>query len=260
MANFHQVKSFIRHWLYEVDDHSVHSPYFFDLYTKIVNKRNRSDLPVLDNLRRDLEANKTILTIEDFGSGGKQENIHKRSIGEIARASLTPYRVAMFYLDLLYFSEAHRVVELGSSLGLTTLFLAQKRDAMIYTFEGSHSIANVALTNFEWAGRKNIQLIEGNIDKTLHQFLEPTDKIDFVLLDANHRYLPTLDYYHQLSKRLKASSVMVIDDIHRSEEMEKAWSEIRQDTLVYGSVDLFRCGMLFFDPALNKQHYTWSLK
>ena len=87
-----------------------------------------------------------------------------------------------------------------------------------------------------------------------------TDKIDFVLLDANHRYIPTLEYYRQLTRRLRATSIVVIDDIHRSEEMEKAWKEIKSDTLVYGSVDLYRCGLLFFDPSLNKQHFIWSLK
>jgi hypothetical protein len=29
--------------------------------------------------------------------------------------------------------------------------------------------------------------------------------------------------------------------------------------LVYGSIDLYRCGILFFDPALNKQHFILSL-
>lgn len=259
MATLHQVKSFVRHWLLEVDDHSIHSPYFYDLYTKIVAKNRGSDLPVMEDLRRDMEANRTLLSIEDFGSGsiGKGE---QRTIGEVARTSLSPYRYAMFYMDLLYFCEAKRVIELGTSLGLTALYLAHKKDAMIYTFEGSHSIANVALTNFEWAGKSNIKLIEGNINNTLHRFLEPTEKVDFVLMDANHRYLPTLEYYQQLTRRLKSSSLMVIDDIHRSEEMEKAWNEIRKDTLVYGSIDMHRCGILCFDPALNKQHYTWSLK
>src|SRR6185436_18720795 len=126
-------------------------------------------------------------------------------------------------------------------------------------FEGSHAIANVAITNFEWAGKKNIQLVEGNIDQTLQKFLEQTNKIDFVLMDANHRYGSTMRYYHLLTKRLWEKSVVVIDDIHRSEEMEKAWKEIRSDVLVYGSIDLYRCGVLFFDPVLNKQHYVWSL-
>lgn len=259
MASFHQVKSLIRHWLLEVDDHSIHSPFFYDLYTKLVARKHAEGLHALEDLRRDLEANKTLLTVEDFGSGAGTQPT-RRTIREIARASLSPERWAMFYHDLLHYVKAVRVVELGTSLGLTTLYLAQKKDAQIFTFEGSHAIANVALTNFEWAGKQNIKLIEGNLDQTLHRFLEPTDKIDYVLMDANHRYVPTLEYYRLLTRRLKSSSVMVIDDIHRSEEMEKAWAEIRTDTLVYGSVDLFRCGLLFFDPALNKQHYVWALK
>jgi len=260
VATYHQVLSHVRHWLYEVDDHSIHSPFFYDLYTKLVARKHKDGLPALEDLRRDLESNRTVLPVEDdFGSGADKKPT-ARSIREIARTSLTPERWALFYHDLLHYVKASRVVELGTSLGLTTLYLANKKDAMVYTFEGSHAIANAALTNFEWANRKNIKLIEGNLNHTLHRFLEPTDKIDFVLMDANHRYLPTLEYYRQLTRRLKASSVMVIDDIHQSEEMEKAWHEIRTDTLVYGSVDLHRCGLLFFDPSLNKPHYVWSLK
>jgi len=258
VASYHQAKSLVSHWLLEVDDHSIHSPFFYDLYTKLINRKRSDVLPALEDLRRDLEANRTILSVEDFGTGAQKPQ--KRTIREIAQSSLTPEKWALFYHDLVHYTKAMRVVELGTSLGLTTLFLAHKKEAHIYTFEGCHDIANVALTNFEWANRKNITLIEGPLEKTLHRFLEPTDKIDFVLMDANHRYVPTLEYYRMLTRRLKSSGVMVIDDIHRSEEMEKAWKEIKTDTLVYGSVDLYRCGILFFDPSLNKQHYIWSLR
>lgn len=258
MPSIHQIKSYARHWLHEVDDHSVHSPYFYDLYTKLVARRRPDDLPVLEDLRREMRSNDTTLNVEDFGSGSA--GAAKRTIKEVARKAITSYRQALFYLDLLYFCKATRVIELGTSLGITTLYLAQKKDAMVYTFEGSHAIANVAMTNFEWASKHNIKVIEGNINNTLHRFLDPTDKIDFVLMDANHRYLPTIEYYRLLTRRIRPSGLIVIDDIHRSEEMEKAWFEIRKDTLVYGSVDLFHCGLLCFDPALGKQHYTWSLK
>ena len=79
-------------------------------------------------------------------------------------------------------------------------------------------------------------------------------------MDANHLYDPTLRYYQLLTKRLYEKSVVVIDDIHRSPQMQKAWNEIKSDVLVYGSVDLYRCGILFFDPMLRKQHFIWSLK
>ena len=35
-----------------------------------------------------------------------------------------------------------------------------------------------------------------------YRFLEQTQKIDFVLIDANHLYGPTMRYYQQLTKRL----------------------------------------------------------
>ncbi len=260
MSSFHQAKSFLHHWLFEVDEHSIHSPFFFDLYAKTISKKKREDFPLLVKLRTSLLDNDTILEIEDMGSGGQSTPFYKSTIGEIALTSVTSASMALFYLELAYFAQAHRIVELGTSLGLTALYLAQKKDGAVYTFEGSHSLANTALTNFEWAGQKNIYLIEGNIDNTLHRFLEQTLKIDFALMDANHRYGPTMRYYQQLTRRFTEKSILVIDDIHRSPEMEKAWKEIKSDVLVYGSIDLYHCGILFFDPVLNKQHFVWSLK
>ena len=73
-------------------------------------------------------------------------------------------------------------------------------------------------------------------------------------MDANHRYEPTIRYFELLLKKVHEKSVLIVDDIHHSCDMEKAWKEMQRHRLVYGSADLFRCGILFFDPSLNKQH------
>ncbi|NBW36213.1 MAG: SAM-dependent methyltransferase, partial [Cytophagia bacterium] len=49
-------------------------------------------------------------------------------------------------------------------------------------------------------------------------------------------------------------TIIVFDDIHLNEGMEQAWSEMKEDSLVYGSADLFRCGFIFLDPSLNRNH------
>jgi predicted O-methyltransferase YrrM len=145
------------------------------------------------------------------------------------------------------------VIELGTSLGINTLYLAQHKNSKVTTFEGSDEIATLAEITFDFAHAANIKVIRGNIDKTLPDFLQTIRKVDFALIDANHTYEATLRYFNLLLPRIHEKSVVVIDDIHYSPGMEKAWNEICASKLVHSAADLYRAGILFFDPSLNKQ-------
>lgn len=160
----------------------------------------------------------------------------------------------MIYLRLAHQFDAKCIVELGTSFGINTLYLAEKGDATVTTFEGAPAVADIASLTFEFAGKKNIRLVEGSIEKTLPDFLQDVRRVDFAFLDANHRYEPTVKYFEWLSNKMHDKSVLVLDDIHYSGEMERAWRAIKNHRLVYGTADLFRCGIVFFDPSLNKQH------
>ena len=149
---------------------------------------------------------------------------------------------------------ARSIIELGTSFGINTLYLAENREATVTTFEGAPEIADIAALTFAFAGRKNINLVAGDIDKTLPAFLQGVRSLDFIFVDANHQYEPTVQYFEWFLKKIHEKSVLVVDDIHRSPDMERAWKLIKDHRLVYGSADLFRCGILFFDPSLNKQH------
>jgi predicted O-methyltransferase YrrM len=243
-----------------VDEHSLHSPFFFDFYKNVIKKSRKATVnSKIETLRNSLLSNSAEVEIEDLGAGSKRHSGGKKTIANIAKNSLSPAAISMLYEHIIRYNDAKYIVELGTSMGLNTLYLASKNDAKVYTFEGSKTLAHIALTHFELFEKQNIQLIEGNLDNTLTEFLQNTEKINFALLDANHRYEPTMRYFNLLVRRFNDKSILVVDDIHWSEEMEKAWKELYQHKLVYGSIDLFRCGILFFDPALNKQHFVLSL-
>jgi predicted O-methyltransferase YrrM len=255
---FHQAKAFVLHWLNEVGEHSIHSPYFFDFYRKVI--LGRTDPLVyaeIEKLRSNMLVDQTLLAIEDLGAGSAVHKSDRRSIADIAHTSISSRRRAELYTRIAAYCNAKRIVELGSGLGVTALYLAQQKESHIFTFEGSPALINVSLTNFEYFNQQNIRLIEGNIDVTLGDFLQDPAKLNFVLMDANHRYAATIRYFNQLVRRMNERSLMVVDDIHWSAEMEKAWEELRHHELVYGSADLFGCGILFFDPTLTRQHYIW---
>jgi predicted O-methyltransferase YrrM len=247
----HQAKAYLSYWLDAVDEHSLHSPFFFDFYTKIVKSQGDQENPLIENLRQKLSRDSRKITIKELGSRASEKS---RSVSEITQVSISPLKFSAMYSRMIHYFKAKTVLELGTSFGINTLYLADNKDVEVTTLEGAAAIAEIAQDTFEFAANDKIRLIEGNIDDTLTKYIQSVRKVDFVLMDANHRYMPTLNYFEKLTPRLTEKSVVVIDDIHYSSEMEKAWLELKKQTLVYGSADLYRCGILFFDPSLNKQH------
>jgi predicted O-methyltransferase YrrM len=248
---FFQFKSWLSYWLDAVDEHSLHSPFFFDFYTRVIKARPEEDSnPAFEKLRKKLVSDQRQIQVTDFGTGSSGP----RTIADIATRSLSTPQFCSIYGRMIRHLKSRTVLELGTSLGINSLYLAQETGTTVTTFEGAPTLSEIAQLTFQFAGAKNIRLIEGNIDTTLPEHLLTVKKIDFVFIDANHRYEATLNYFRLLHHKMATSGVIVLDDIHSSPEMEKAWKEVKNHNLVYASADLFRCGILFFDPSLNKQH------
>lgn len=124
----------------------------------------------------------------------------------------------------------------------------------MYTFEGAGSVAEVARQNFASVAADNITVIEGDISSTLRDFLSDGRRVDFAFMDANHTREATTDYFNGLLHVLHENSVLVLDDIHLTPGMELAWLDIQRHERVRATVDLYRCGIVFFTPSLDKQH------
>jgi predicted O-methyltransferase YrrM len=79
--------------------------------------------------------------------------------------------------------------------------------------------------------------------------------LDLVFFDGNHRYQPTMNYFNLCLKKANENSVFVFDDIYWSNEMTKAWEEIKNHKDVTVTIDLFSVGLVFFRTQQAKQHF-----
>ena len=253
----HTILYYLWHWLAAVNDHSLQAPFIYDFYSKVLKKKGYSeDIIALDQLRKDLVTSRATISVTSFGASSKVNNQKVRPIADIAKGGITKKATSLLLNRIIKYYSLTNIVELGTSFGLNTMFLAMDRQTRVDTFEGCPNTLDIAKANFAKLDYSNIKTIAGNIDQTLPGYLTEIDhSIDFAYIDANHRFAPTMKYFELLTKKVSSQSVLVFDDIHWSAEMSRAWQTIANDRRVTLSIDLFTLGIVFFRPELTKQHY-----
>ena len=239
--------------------HGIHSPFVFDFITKVLDDQQKyDDYNKVESLRKKLVNDRTVLTIEDYGAGSSSSNSNMRSVSSIVKSAVKSKKYSQLLYRIVKYYQPNTVVELGTSLGITTSYLSlAKPDATIFTLEGATEIAKVAQTNFKTLERENIRLIEGNFDYTLPAVLYQLPSVDFAFIDGNHRRAPTLSYFHQLFGKRNNNTILILDDIHWSADIEQAWNEIKEYPAVRCTIDLFFMGIVLFrQEFIEKQHFN----
>jgi predicted O-methyltransferase YrrM len=228
--------------------HGVHSPFVFDFVIHVLNDKKKYDnYDRVESLRRALFINKNEIEVEDFGAGSAVIPFKKRRIKDIARSSLKKKKYAQLLFRIAKYYDCKNIVELGTSFGITTCYLASaNKDAKVVSLEGSTNIAKMALQNFKEAQLSNIELIEGPFGKSIPIVLGKFEMIDLLFIDGNHRKKPTLEYFDLFLKKSTPDSIFIFDDIHWSGEMEEAWELIKQHPAVTLTIDLFFIGLVLF--------------
>ncbi len=255
MKLFFLIRSYFKFLFYSGNEHSIHSPFVFDVYTRAIRSRqNFYAYTGIEAMRTKMLRCTDTITVTDFGTG-TQKNA-SRTINEIAAKSLKNPRLGQLLFRLVHYFQPLQIIDLGTSLGITTMYLASaKTTAKVTSFEGCAHISSYAQANFKKKGLKNIELVVGNIDSTLKPTLNNISQVDFVFFDANHTYDATLMYFQLCLQKATTESVFVFDDIHWSPAMEAAWQAIKAHEQVTLSIDLFHVGIIFLRTNQPKQHF-----
>lgn len=231
----------------------VHSPYLFQFTRFVLLEKNAFyTFEKIENERIKLLNDNNIIKTKDFGTGLDRE----RKVSSIATKSLLKPKYGKLIFRTINYLKLNNLLELGTSLGISTSYIAStSSNNTCVSLEGCENTINIAQEIFRNLNLKNIEIIAGNIDNTIHIALNHFNEIDFVYVDANHSLEATLRYFDLLLPKLSKNAVVFFDDIYWSKDMKQAWDKIKQYKQVSSTIDLYQVGIVFLNPDLNKKNY-----
>lgn len=257
MFNLRFAKDYLLYRLKAKTRHGLHSPFVYKLVdTVIYDCQAKKVYTEIENIREGLLNDNRVITVNDPGAGSHVINDRRRKISAIAKNVLEPPKLAQLLYRLAVDMQPGNIIELGTCLGITTLYLQKAvPDAKVYTLEGSPEIAAIAKRDFAKAGLTNINLILGNFDNTLPEVINKLNKLDFVFVDGNHQKDATLRYFEWCLPKVHDDTLLIFDDIYWSEGMKEAWAEIKAHPQVTVTIDLFWTGLVYFRKGQVKEDF-----
>src|SRR6185369_17517616 len=130
--------------------HGVHSPFVFHLYQAVIKDTTPYyAFEAIESVRSRMLLSDEEINVHDYGTGGKKNRRRKSSIQFIATHYVKPAKYAQLLFRLVNEFQPTHILELGTSLGLTSMYLASpNRSANVITIEGCADTASVAKKNF----------------------------------------------------------------------------------------------------------------
>lgn len=279
----YRVGSYLKHLLTarHTGGHGIHSPYLFEWVRMVMADDNSYYAwAKIEEIREQLLRDEREVTFVDYGSGralsSSPADANKRLVKDIAKGSLAQKKYAQMLARLVrwlgsansqYLSKRKEdrglnIVELGTSLGVTTAYLAtMNKGDKVLTFEGCNAVAEIAKENWKLLEINNIECRVGEVtEESLRLAVADLQGgLDVAFIDANHTYEGTKSYFNVLAEKVHEKTVIVVDDIHYNQAMEKAWMEICADERVTSTMDLYQMGMVFFDKHFWRRNYKIRL-
>ncbi len=238
--------------------HGIHSPFVYDLYTQCIDvKSKKAIFDRIETIRKELLRDKSSIQLNDLGSGTKSKTNTITTVADIAKRSSAPKYKAQLLHRLTAYLKPETAIELGTSLGISTMYIASGFDKVkVYSIEGDTTLSKLAIENFNKIGLANVNQINGDFDAKLPEVLSEVQNVGIAYIDGNHNEEATLRYFKLLLAKANGDTLIIFDDIRWSKEMENAWNNICADENVSISIDMFDCGLAFSRKGVVKQHFV----
>lgn len=237
---------YLRFWLLSLDGHSLQSPFLFHWYNNVLNRAsiNISGFKPIESLRYKLKQDHRTIELNTIGARSTLRSSTKLS--SIASHGVTGSKNSRLLLSIIQELSAEHVLELGTSIGLNTAYMAMSTSVLeVDTVESNLVLCDLSKSHMAELNCSNVMVHHVSIDNFLNQALVSKRRYDFVFMDANHTFESTVRYFSMCTEIVSEQAIIVLDDINWSPAMKNAWQHIRRTYQQYLFIENYQFGIVF---------------
>ena len=200
----------------------VHSPFVFNLITKVIEEKcSYYSFYDIELLRKQLLFREGEITYPDRQNKGSRN-----------------------------------ILQIGTTMGLSTLYLTSYATGLkCIALENVPEFATIARQAFAKEGRNPVDLRIGNYKDLLPQALNDINSLDFVFFNTLYEQHNNLWLFNECMKYAHNDTVFVFEGIKASRKMRELWEEICACPEVTVTLDLYSLGIVLFNKKLHKRDY-----
>ncbi len=237
--------------------HGIHSPFVFGFIKEVLrDKTVPPELELIEKIRTSLRRSEECIMVDDFGTGRQGDVQRRERVSRMVATASTKCKYGRLLYRITRYFKPVRILELGTSLGFGSMYLGMGNPhAEIITIDGCKACLSIAAGNFRELGLDNITVRNGLFEKLLPELLKVFNGVDLVYFDGDHRKDQLIHYFETALAYTGDESIFILDDIHWSPDMSKAWEQIKKHPKVKVTMDLYQMGIVFFRKGLQKQDF-----
>lgn len=149
--------------------------------------------------------------------------------------------IGNFYSWLVKKTQPGLIVEFGTAFGVSGMYflagLEEIQQGRLLSFEVNTAWAKIARENLNSISQK-FDLINGTFEDNISVHLKKGEIIDIALIDAIHTRQFVQNQLDIVLGYSKQGTIIILDDINYSLEMEECWQEISHDTKFRSSASI----------------------
>lgn len=257
-AKIHSLRHYLKYALFSKGKFKIHSPFVFTFITQILEDKSLEYKVLRDKLNQYYKENNIQVSTEgNAGEGSQSVGKRKVSASSFSNKVGLPSKYGKVLFGLIRENNIHSVIELGTSLGISTSYLSSHSAVDVTTIEANKQVLDVTRQAYrEINNTDSIHFIHARFDTVLYDLCKAGLANTLIFIDGDHNKEAVMRYFTSCLPFIKESTILVFDDIYWSEGMTDSWHEIFHHKKVKLSIDIFRMGIVFFkDANKEKQHF-----